>query len=65
MTDITSGTFILSFNPPKPKGWCEEQGVAHAWMDGPMLTSNPPIATRQCANCGKRQHLRPGEWEDA
>lgn len=51
--------------PPKPLGWCEENGVEHSWEDGPTLTVNPPIHTRRCKNCGKRQHLRPAAWEDS
>lgn len=49
----------------KPKGWCEEQGVAHAWESGPTLTVQPPVSTRICKNCGKHQHQRPPEWLDA
>ena len=63
---VSSSTVTLNIHePPKPKGWCAEQGVAHSWQDGPVLTCNPPIATRECVNCGQRQWLTPGHWEDA
>lgn len=50
--------------PLKKPGWCEEQGIAHAWESGSTLLSAPPIQTRQCANCGKVQWLRQPKWED-
>ena len=49
---------------PKPAGWCEENGVEHAWVSGPTLTCDPPILTRSCANCGKYQRLEPSQWRD-
>lgn len=62
----TTSTIKLNIHvPPKPKGWCDKEGVEHSWKDGPTLTCNPPIPTRECANCGKRQYFRPGSWEDA
>ena len=48
----------------KPKGWCKENGVEHAWQDGPVLTVNPPIYTRVCINCGQQQRMAPRRWED-
>lgn len=63
MTSTTSIKLNIH-TPPKPKGWCEEQGVAHSWKDGPSLTCNPPIHTRECVNCGKRQYLEPSVWRD-
>lgn len=54
------------FNPPpKPPGWCEQQGVEHSWQTGATLTVDPPIETRFCVNCGKRQMKRPAAWDDA
>lgn len=62
----STGTVKLNIpQPPKPKGWCEEQGIEHSWKSGPTLTCHPPIQTRECANCGHRQFLKPGEWRDA
>lgn len=49
--------------PPKPMGWCDEQGIEHYYWPGPTLTGSIP--TRECKNCGKRQYLVPGTWEDA
>ena len=62
----TSSTVTLNIHrPPKPKGWCEDRGLVHAWEAGPTLTVPPPIPTRECLNCGQRQYFRPGQWEDA
>jgi hypothetical protein len=62
----TTSTVKLNIHqPPKPKGWCDENGIAHSWEAGPTLTCNPPIPTRECLNCGKRQFFAPGHWEDA
>jgi hypothetical protein len=49
--------------PRKELGWCEANGVAHAWTQGPTLTMQPPIPTRVCVNCGKKQYLHQ-EWKD-
>lgn len=49
---------------PKPYGWCQSNGVAHAYEDGPTLTIDPPIQTRICKNCGWRQFKRPSVWSD-
>jgi hypothetical protein len=59
-----SSTTYFGQHPKKPPGWCEEQGIPHNWQMGPTLTSNPPISTRECCVCGKRQHLRPSDWVD-
>lgn len=59
----TTNTFTMS-QPAKERGWCEREGIAHSWQDGPTLTVNPPIRTRSCVNCGKRQHFAPGSWVD-
>lgn len=65
MNTSTTSTVKLNIQtPPKPPGWCEESGIAHSWKDGPTLTSNPPIATRTCVNCGHRQWYQPGQWTD-
>lgn len=62
---LTMSNTVNIPTPPKPKGWCVEQGVDHSWKDGATLTSNPPIHTRECVNCGQRQWLSPGQWNDA
>jgi len=46
----------------KSHNWCAENGVEHAWQDGPVLCSNPPKPTRACANCGRREVFVPGQW---
>lgn len=51
--------------PPKQPGWCQEQGIEHAWEAGPALTCNPPIRTRRCKNCGLNQYQEPERWCDA
>lgn len=62
----TTSTVKLNIHQPsKPKGWCDEQGIAHSWEMGPTMTVNPPIQTRQCTNCGQRQYFSPGAWTDA
>jgi len=48
----------------KPKGWCRENGVAHAWVTGPTFPMSPPTHTRVCSNCGQMQRLIPQYWED-
>lgn len=61
----TTSTVKLNIHvPPKSIGWCDEQGIEHSWKDGPTLTCDPPIHTRECSNCGKRQYKQPGEWRD-
>lgn len=66
MSSASTTTVKLNIHePPKPNGWCDEHKIAHSWADGPTLTCNPPISTRSCVNCGKRQYFRPGQWEDA
>lgn len=52
----TTNTATVSKRAPKPEGWCDEQGIAHAWEVLPyVLTANPPMSVRECINCGKRQ----------
>jgi hypothetical protein len=51
--------------PLKTPGWCEANGIEHAWECGPTLTINPPIQTRYCVNCGKQQRLYAPQWQDA
>ena len=52
---------------PLPKGRkpdvCEQLSLAHAWEDGPTLTVDPPIVTRKCMNCGRREKWVPGRWD--
>jgi len=48
----------------KPYGWCQANGVAHAYEAGASLLSEPPVQTRVCANCGWRQFKRPSIWTD-
>lgn len=48
----------------KESGWCEKNNVAHSWVMAETLTTNPPIATRRCINCGKTQQMQPGQWVD-
>lgn len=59
----TTHTVSLDIGPRKEAGWCEANGVVHAWKDGPTLTVDPPIHTRYCKNCGKQQHKREA-WFD-
>ena len=60
---ISSGSAF--FNSPRQEaGFCEKHGIEHAWEAGPTLTSNPPIITRSCVNCGKGQRLEPERWRD-
>lgn len=61
---MSTTTTIELPGPTKPPGWCQEQGIEHAYDDGPTLMSNPPISTRICKNCGHRQFKRPGVWTD-
>lgn len=62
---MTSTTTVKLPGPLKPPGWCEKNGIEHAWESGPTLTTDPPILTRICKNCGKSQHLPPVEWQDS
>ena len=61
----TTSTVMLKTGPKKEAGWCEANGADHSWKPGPTLTCNPPIQTRECVNCGKRQYQRPAEWQDS
>lgn len=61
---IETTTKYRAEGPRKYWGWCREVDVEHHWDDGPLLTSYPPIQTRWCINCGKRQQFSPGEWRD-
>ena len=54
---------IYSSGPKKEPGFCEKEGIEHSWVNGPTLTSNPPIPTRHCVNCGKQERLTPGQWQ--
>ena len=54
---VTSG-------PRKEAGFCDAHSIEHHYKAGPTLTCNPPIATRWCVNCGKRQRLEPETWRD-
>jgi hypothetical protein len=65
-TFITTGVITghLFGQPRKPAGWCDENGVEHAWGSGPLLLSYPAHQTRKCMNCGKTQAFQPGEWYD-
>ena len=60
-------TVIASSQLRKHHGWCEEQGVDHAWQEqGYVLTTNPAQYVRICTNCGKEQrkaYVEP-EWKD-
>lgn len=64
----TSNTVIKKgIKPPKTLGWCEEQGIHHAWeQQDYVLTTNPPQVVRICLNCGKTQRrstqVRVDEW---
>lgn len=46
------------FVPRKHKGWCDEQGVAHAYSELPLTDSFGP-RRRWCCNCGHSQTLLP------
>ena len=61
----TTSTVKLNIGPKKGVGWCRMNDVEHHWKDGPTLTCNPPIHTRECINCGKKQYRKPEEWRDA
>lgn len=61
----TGTTYIVNQGPRKEAGWCEKEGVDHAWVEGATLTSSPPIQTRICVNCGKRQWKNEPQWYDA
>lgn len=61
----TTNTVTLNIGPKKSAGWCEANGIDHSWKSGPTLTCDPPILTRECVNCGKRQYFQPGAWQDA
>lgn len=60
----TSTLATFSIGPKKEAGFCDKHGIDHAWEAGPILTSNPPIITRRCINCGKSQRLEPEYWRD-
>lgn len=60
----SSGISVNLGHRVKEAGWCEKHDAKHAWVDGPTLLCDPPIATRSCANCGKVQHLRSPQWAD-
>jgi len=61
---LTGSSASILGQPKKDPGWCERENVEHSWESGPILTSNPPMPTRVCVNCGKRQHQRPPAWVD-
>jgi hypothetical protein len=67
MPASTDTVTIVGFPPRKEAGWCETQGVEHAWViQNYVLTTDPPQSVRICANCGKEQ-TRPNtvaqpEW---
>ena len=48
----------------KEPGWCEKEGVEHAWEFGGTIMMSPPRETRWCVNCGKAQSKRPAVWDD-
>lgn len=55
----TSTVTIKQKAPRKEAGWCEANGVEHAWeVQDYTLTSDPPQSVRICVNCGK-QETRP------
>lgn len=64
---VTTHTVTVK-QPPKPKGWCDEQGISHAWEVQPYtLTTNPPQSVRTCVNCGETQtrvnYVIEPEWK--
>lgn len=61
---ITSATSYWPIPSRKHASWCRTNGVEHSWEPGPTLTSNPPIPTRRCINCGQEQRQNPGDWLD-
>ena len=60
----TTATALIQGGGIKEPGWCDRNGIEHAWQSGPTLTCNPPIQTRVCVNCGKRQQLSSPAWHD-
>ena len=51
----------------KEAGWCEANGIDHAWeVQDYVLTTDPPQSVRICTNCGKRQYLQHThpDWHD-
>lgn len=65
MQTTSTSTVTLNIGPRKAAGWCEDNGIEHSWKAGPTLTVDPPIQTRECVNCGKRQYQQPPMWKDA
>ena len=61
---VVATTYNFLQAAKKHIGWCEQQGIEHAWESGPTLAMNPPIQTRRCKNCGKEQRLYPQQWQD-
>jgi hypothetical protein len=55
-------TNLFYGRPIKEAGYCEREGIEHSWEMTEVLTSNPPIPTRTCKNCGKKEHLTPSTW---
>lgn len=52
----TGNVIVAGKAPNKEVGWCDAQGVEHAWqVQDYTLTVDPPLAVRICQNCGARQ----------
>lgn len=50
----------------KDPGYCEREGIGHAWEVMPWINlSYPPQSVRCCTNCGAKQTMRHTEptWE--
>lgn len=60
-----TGTTTYTFGPKSYQpGICAKHNLEHAWEPGPTLTTNPPIYTRRCKNCGQEQRQYPALWKD-
>ena len=56
MANTSTSTVTIKVGGLKGEGWCEANGVEHAWeVQDYILTTDPPQSVRICLNCGKRE----------